>query len=81
VPVKIHVFPRQFGVGIGVGGNPEIIGLDDSGVSVSIEVEAAVWPTFVQNVQRLRGVGIVPAHLRDIADAAAESLANGGHKK
>lgn len=76
--INIHIVPNEIGVAISPAGNPLLTGLDkQANVMVSIEVNAQYWQAFLQNAGRLRGAGIAPATLDDIA-ALAEQKNGGG---
>ena len=65
--LKIHMFPPEIGGRIGEGGNPEILAIDkNTGIVVAIEVDSRYWKRTLEQLGKLRGVGIHPANMKGL---------------
>lgn len=60
VDFHMHIWPRNIGGQVNERGNVEIIAIDkDHGAVVVVEVHHAEWPHFLQQMGRMKGIGIV----------------------
>ncbi len=60
--LNCHIMPKELGAGVNDNGNVEIFGIDkDSGAIVTIEIHSASFKRVMEQLGRLRGVGIVKA--------------------
>lgn len=57
---QVHIWPKEIGAGVNERGNVEIVGMDrENGTVVKIEIHSAQWKHVMQQLGRLKGVGIV----------------------
>jgi len=60
INAQVHIWPEEIGAGVNERGNVEIAGLDRAnGTIVKIEIHSAQWKHVLQQLGRLKGVGIV----------------------